>query len=87
MNPFKALVFVVFLLALQQVEGNLIYPRLVGAKIKLPAMWVLAAVTVGGNLANPFGMLLGVPAASTAYALLREVTEKREKQLVHTQTE
>ena len=81
-NPFKALVFVIYLLALQQVEGNLIYPRVVGAKINLPAMWVLAAITVGGNLAGPFGMLLGVPAASAAYALLREATEKREQQLV-----
>lgn len=80
-NPFKALVFVIYLLALQQVEGNLIYPRVVGAKINLPAMWVLAAITVGGNLAGPIGMLLGVPAASAAYALLREATEKRERQL------
>lgn len=78
-NPFKALVFVIFLLALQQVEGNLIYPRVVGAKINLPAMWVLAAITVGGNLAGPFGMLLGVPAASAAYALLKEATQKRER--------
>ncbi len=78
-NPFKALVFVIFLLALQQVEGNLIYPRVVGAKINLPAMWVLAAITVGGNLAGPFGMLLGVPAASTAYALLKEATHRRER--------
>ena len=77
-NPFKALVFVIFLLTLQQVEGNLIYPRVVGAKINLPAMWVLAAITVGGNLAGPFGMLLGVPAASAAYALLKEATKKRE---------
>ena len=81
-DPFKALVFVIFLLALQQVEGNLIYPRVVGAKINLPAMWVLAAITVGGNLAGPFGMLMGVPAASATYALLREATEKREKQFV-----
>lgn len=80
-NPFKALVFVIYLLALQQVEGNLIYPRVVGAKINLPAMWVLAAITVGGSLAGPFGMLLGVPAASAAYALLREATEKRERYL------
>lgn len=77
-NPFKALVFVIYLLALQQVEGNLIYPRVVGAKINLPAMWVLAAITVGGNLAGPLGMLLGVPAASAAYALLKEATLKRE---------
>ena len=85
-DPFKALVFVIFLLALQQVEGNLIYPRVVGAKSNLPAMWVLAAITVGGNLAGPFGMLLGVPAASAAYALLREATEKREQQLYQTQS-
>ena len=77
-NPFKALVFVIYLLALQQVEGNLIYPRVVGAKINLPAIWVLAAITVGGNLAGPFGMLLGVPAASAAYALLKEATNNRE---------
>ncbi len=77
-DPFKALVFVIYLLALQQVEGNLIYPRVVGAKINLPAMWVLAAITVGGNLAGPIGMLLGVPAASAAYALIREATQKRE---------
>ena len=77
-DPFKALVFVIYLLALQQVEGNLIYPRVVGAKINLPAMWVLAAITVGGNLAGPIGMLLGVPAASAAYALLKEATQKRE---------
>lgn len=86
-NPFKALVFVIYLLALQQVEGNLIYPRVVGAKINLPAMWVLAAITVGGNLAGPIGMLLGVPAASAAYALLREATEKREKTLSQTISE
>ena len=78
-DPFKAFVFVIFLLILQQVEGNLIYPRVMGAKINLPAMWVLAAVTVGGNLAGPLGMLLGVPAASAAYALLREATNRREK--------
>ena len=78
-NPLKAVIFVIFLLALQQVEGNAIYPKVVGSKIKLPAIWVLAAVTVGGNLGGPIGMLLGVPAASAAYALLREATEKREK--------
>ena len=81
-NPFKALVFVIYLLTLQQVEGNLIYPRVVGAKINLPAMWVLAAITVGGNLAGPIGMLLGVPAASAAYALLKEATAKKEQQIL-----
>lgn len=77
-DPFKSLIFVIYLLALQQIEGNLIYPRVVGAKINLPAIWVLASITVGGNLAGPIGMLLGVPAASAAYTLLREATEKRE---------
>ena len=81
-NPFKALVFVIYLLTLQQVEGNLIYPRVVGAKINLLAMWVLAAITVGGNLAGPIGMLLGVPAASAAYALLKEATTKKEQQIL-----
>lgn len=80
-NPFKALVFVIFLLTLQQIEGNLIYPKVVGAKINLPAMWVLAAITVGGNLAGPIGMLLGVPATSAARTLLKEATIRREKQL------
>lgn len=78
-DPFKAVVFVVFLLVLQQVEGNLIYPRVVGSRLNLPAVWVLAAVTVGGNIAGPAGMLLGVPAASAAYALLREATALREQ--------
>lgn len=82
-NPFKALVFVAFLLILQQIEGNLIYPKVVGSKMNLPAMWVLAAVTVGGNLGGPLGMLLGVPLASALYTLLREATEKREIILSH----
>ena len=80
-NPFKALVFIVFLLTLQQVEGNLIYPKVVGAKINLSAMWVLAAITIGGSLAGPVGMLLGVPAASAVYTLLKEATEAREAKL------
>lgn len=78
-NPFKAFVFVVFLLILQQIEGNMIYPKVVGSKINLPAIWVLAAVTIGGNLGGPIGMLLGVPAASAAYALLKEATTRREQ--------
>lgn len=76
--PFKAFVFVIFLLLLQQIEGNLIYPRVVGTKINLSAMWVLAAVTIGGNLGGPVGMLLGVPAASAVYALIKEATAARE---------
>lgn len=82
-SPLKAFIFVAYLMILQQIEGNLIYPKVVGSKINLPAIWVLAAVTVGGNLAGPFGMLLGVPAASAAYELLKEATVKREFQSSH----
>lgn len=77
-SPFKAFIFVVFLIILQQLEGNLIYPKVMGARINLPAIWVFAAVTIGGNLAGPVGMLLGVPAASAAYELLKEATAKRD---------
>ncbi len=78
-SPFKAFIFVVFLIILQQLEGNLIYPKMMGARINLPAIWVFAAVTIGGNLAGPVGMLLGVPAASAAYELLKEATAKCEE--------
>lgn len=77
-SPLQTLVFIVFLVILQQLEGNLIYPKVMGARINLPAMWVFAAVAVGGNLAGPAGMLLGVPAAAAAYELLKEATAKRE---------
>lgn len=80
-SPLKAfvfIVFIIFLIVLQQLEGNLIYPKVIGSRVNLPAMWVLAAVTVGGDLAGPAGMLLGVPAASAAYELLKEATIKRE---------
>lgn len=81
-SPFKAFVFVIFLLILQQIEGNVIYPKIVGSKINLPAIWVLAAVTIGGNLAGPIGMLLGVPAVSAGYALLKESTDFHESKLI-----
>lgn len=76
-DPFKALVFVIFLLILQQVEGDVIYPRVVGSKIGLPGMWVLAAVTVGGSLGGAIGMLLGVPVFSVLYTLINEATDRR----------
>lgn len=78
-SPFKALIFIIFLLILQQIEGNLIYPRVVGSKINLPAMWVLASIIIGGNLAGPLGMLVSVPIAASAYALLKEATDKHEQ--------
>lgn len=71
-DPLKALLFVVYIIVLQQIEGNLIYPKVVGSSVGLPAMWVLAAVTVGGGLMGIVGMLIGVPIASTIYYLVRE---------------
>ena len=80
-DPWKALVFVIFLIVLQQLEGNLVYPKVMGKRVNLPAMWILAAVTLGGSVGGPLGMLLSVPIASTLYVLLREATENREKKL------
>ena len=62
---------------LQQLEGNLIYPRVVGASIGLPGVWVLAAVTVGGGVLGVGGMLLAVPLAAAAYQMLREDVRRR----------
>lgn len=80
-SPVKAVVFVVFLVILQQLEGNLIYPKVMGSRVNLPGMWILAAVTIGGGLAGPVGMLLSVPLASTVYVLLKEATVKQEAKL------
>lgn len=71
-SPMKALVFLVFVVILQQLENNLIYPKVVGSSMGLPAIWVLAAVTIGGGVMGVPGMLIGVPLASAAYRLLRE---------------
>ena len=81
-DPVKALIFIIFLLILQQIEGDIIYPRVVGAKMGLPGMWVLAAVTIGGSLCGAVGMLLGVPVFSVIYSLLNEATDKRELALI-----
>lgn len=74
----QAMLFVVFIIILQQIEGNLIYPKVVGSTIGLPGIWVLAAITIGGSLAGIGGMLVGVPLASAMYRLLREYTYKEE---------
>ena len=71
-SPIKALLFLVFILVLQQLEGNLIYPRVVGQSMGLPGIIVLAAVTLGGNIAGIAGMLLGVPICAVLYTLLRQ---------------
>ncbi|MBQ8513283.1 MAG: AI-2E family transporter [Clostridia bacterium] len=79
-EPIQALFFVIFLVVLQQLEGNLIYPRVVGASIGLPGVWVLAAVTIGGGVLGVGGMLLGVPLAAAVYQLLRNDVTRREKE-------
>jgi len=78
-NPLQAVVFIIFLLILQQLEGNLIYPKVVGSSIGLPGMWVLAAVTIGGGVFGIGGMLLGVPLTASVYKLLEADVEKRIK--------
>ena len=76
-DPLMALWFVVMFLVLQQIEGNLIYPRVVGTSIGLPGMWVLVAVAVGGDLMGVGGMLLMIPVTSVLYALLGEISARR----------
>ncbi len=70
-SPVQAVIFLIYLSVLQQLEGNLIYPRIVGSSIGLPGIWVLAAVTVGGGVMGILGMFLSVPLAATAYQLLK----------------
>lgn len=76
-DPLQAVIFVAMFLVIQQVENNLIYPRVVGTSIGLNGMWVLVAVAVGGELFGVAGMFLMIPVASVIYTLLREVTNKR----------
>ncbi|MBQ9847885.1 MAG: AI-2E family transporter [Clostridia bacterium] len=71
-SPIKALIFLIFLVVLQQIEGNLIYPRVVGSSMGLPGIWVLAAITVGGGIMGVTGMLISVPIAATIYKFLSE---------------
>lgn len=76
-NPIQAMWFVVLFLVLQQIEGNLIYPKVVGNSVGLPSIWVLMAVSVGGSLFGIAGMLMFIPLMSTCYALLRESVNNR----------
>ncbi len=76
-SPIKAVIFLIFLVALQQIEGNLIYPRVVGSSMGLPAIWVLAAVTVGGGIGGIGGMIVSVPLAATFYRILRNDLHKK----------
>ena len=79
-NPMQAVAFVILFLVLQQIEGNLIYPHVVGGSVGLPSIWVLVAVTVGGSLMGVVGMLIFIPLSSVVYALFREVVYKRLKE-------
>ena len=73
----QALIFVIMFLILQQVEGNLIYPHVVGSSVGLPSIWVLFAVTIGGSLMGVLGMLLFIPLTSVIYTLFREFVYDR----------
>ncbi len=79
-NPMQAVFFVILFLVLQQIEGNLIYPHVVGSSVGLPSIWVLFAVTVGGKLLGIVGMLIFIPLFSVMYALFREWVNQRECQ-------
>ena len=79
-DPIKALIFVVLFLVLQQIEGNLIYPHVVGNSVRLPSIWVLAAVSIGASLMGIVGMLIFIPIVSVIYALFREVVYLKLKQ-------
>lgn len=71
-SPNLAIIFVVMAVVFQQIEGNFIYPRVVGSSVGLPGIWVLFAILVGGSLLGGFGMILAVPVASVFYALLKK---------------
>lgn len=76
-RPMTALWFIVFIIVLQQIEGNVIYPKVVGSSIGLPGIWVLFAVTIGGSVFGIMGMLIGVPLSSVLYCLFRQAVDKR----------
>ena len=83
-DPIQALIFILVFQVVQQIEGNLIYPKVVGKSVGLPAVWVLGGVTIGGGLFGIVGMLIGVPLVSAFYRLLYEDMNKREKELNET---
>ena len=76
-DPIKALIFIIFIIVLQQIEGNLIYPHVVGKNIGLPSIWVLVAITIGGSLFGIMGMVIGLPILSIIYAIVTENTNKK----------
>lgn len=82
-SPFKAFMFVIFLVILQQFEGQVIYPKVVGNSIGLPGIWVFSAVIVGGGLFGIPGILLGIPLVSAAYQIILNDLRKRENSLIY----
>ena len=79
-DPIKTIIFLIFIVVLQQVEGNLIYPHVVGKNIGLPSIWVLVAITIGGSLFGIMGMIVGLPVVSIIYAIVSENTNKKLKE-------
>ena len=84
-DPTKALIFIIFIIILQQLEGNLIYPKVVGNSVGLPGIWVMVAVTVGASIGGILGMLLSVPVCSILYSILRTDVNNRIDQKNKTQ--
>lgn len=78
-NPIQAMIFIIVFQIVQQIEGNFIYPKVVGASVGLSPMWTLLAITVGGNLFGVLGMLLGLPLASVAYAIIKNLINDKLK--------
>lgn len=76
-DPIKAVWFVIMFLVIQQIEGNVVYPKVVGSSVGLPGMWVLLAVALGGKFMGVAGMFIMIPVVSVCYTLLREITDKR----------
>ena len=79
-EPMSAIWFIVFIIVLQQIESNLIYPKVVGKSVGLPGIWVLSAVTVGGGLFGIVGMLFSVPVCSVLYVMFREYVNRKSKE-------
>lgn len=80
-NPLRAFAFLLFLIILQQLEGNLIYPKVVGSSIGLPGIWVFVAIIISGGLFGITGIILGVPIIASMYKILKDYVNKEQKAL------
>jgi predicted PurR-regulated permease PerM len=76
-DPFQALMFLIFIFALQQIDGNIIKPHVFGNTLGLPSLWVLVSIVIGGGLFGIIGMILGVPAFALIYSVVKEVVHQR----------